>query len=128
MNDVYFAGYKIHQLTYPLQPHMVLFSNGVEDITVTIANDALDYMLSIIAQRYPIVGKYKTVQTVFRAIKMILMNKQPSTKPSKEDLKTSVDVIEEIKNQAARSDKEKEYNSRCAFVCKLVINGFNDNL
>ena len=127
MNDTFFAGYKIHQLTYPLQPHTVLFSNGVEDITVTIANDAIDYMLSIIAQRYPIIGKYKTVQTVFRAIKMILMNKQPSTKPSKKDLKTSVDVIEEIKNQVAKSDKEKEYNSRCAFVCKLVINRFNDN-
>ena len=35
----------------------------------------------------------------------------------------SAETLEEIKNENARSENEKLYNSRMAFLCKLVIDG-----
>ena len=71
------------------------------------------------------VEPYKTAKTVFDAMKMVLENKRPS-KPSKEDMKTTVDVLEEITNLSAKSEWEKEQNARYAFLCKLVIDRFSE--
>lgn len=58
-------------------------------------------------------------------MKMILENKKPS-RPSKTDMKTTVDVLEEITNLSAKSEWEKEQNARDAFLCKLMIDGFGE--
>ena len=119
-----FMGYQIHHVDYPLQPHAVLFSNEVEKITVEMVNDAVDYMIGIIAKKNPLIEKYQTAKKVLRTAKMILMNKQVASRPSGTDLKTAVDVIKEIKNQMAASIEEKEHNEWSASICKLVIDGF----
>ncbi len=127
MSDRYFMGYKIHHNTGFYLPNTVLFSKEDMKITVSMAKDALDYILSMIALKYPIIEKYKKAKAVFLGMKMILENKQPS-KINKEDAKTAVDVLEEITNMTAHTDAEKEQNARCAFICKMVIDGFGGEI
>lgn len=92
MNESGFMGYKINRNIKYFLPNTVLFSNEKERITVAMIKDALDYILGIIATRNPLIEPYKTAKTVFGALKMILENKNPS-KPSKTDMKTTVDVL-----------------------------------
>ena len=125
MNEPGFMGYKINKNVKYFLPNTVLFSNENERITVAMIKNALDYILGIIATRSPLVESYKTAKTVFDAMKMVLENKRPS-KPSKEDMKTTVDVLEEITNLSAKSEWEKEQNARYAFLCKLVIDRFGE--
>lgn len=125
MNEPDFMGYKINKNVKHFLPNTVLFSNKNERITVAMIKNALDYILGIIATRSPLVESYKTAKTVFDAMKMVLENKRPS-KPSKEDMKTTVDVLEEITNLSAKSEWEKEQNARYAFLCKLVIDRFSE--
>lgn len=122
-----FMEYKINKKVKYFLPNTVLFSNENERITVAMLKDALDYILGIIAIESPLVEPYKTAKTVFSAMKMILENKK-SSKPSKMDMKTTVDVLEEITNLFAKSEWEKEQNARYAFLCKLMIDGFGRNL
>lgn len=125
MNEPGFMGYKINKNVKHFLPNTVLFSNKNERITVAMIKNVLDYILGIIATRSPLVESYKTAKTVFDAMKMVLENKRPS-KPSKEDMKTTVDVLEEITNLSAKSEWEKEQNARDAFLCKLMIDGFGE--
>lgn len=125
MNEPDFMGYKINKNVKHFLPNTVLFSNENERITVAMIKNALDYILGIIVTRSPLVESYKTAKTVFDAMKMVLENKRPS-KPSKEDMKTTVDVLEEITNLSAKSEWEKEQNARYAFLCKLVIDRFSE--
>ncbi len=124
MNDSYFMGYKIHKNIKHFLPNTILFSNEKGNITVAMAKDALDYILSIIATRNPLVESYNTAKTVFNALKMILDNKKPA-RLSNADMKTAVDVLKEIANSSAKSEEEKEGNAKAAFVCKLMIDGFS---
>ena len=125
MNEPGFMGYKINKNVKHFLPNTVLFSNKNERITVAMIKNVLDYILGIIATRSPLVESYKTAKTVFDAMKMVLENKRPS-KPSKEDMKTTVDVLEEITNLSAKSEWEKEQNARYAFLYKLVIDRFSE--
>ena len=125
MNEPDFMGYKINKNVKHFLPNTVLFSNENERITVAMIKNALDYILGIIVTRSPLVESYKTAKTVFDAMKMVLENKRPS-KPSKEDMKTTVDVLEEITNLSAKSEWEKEQNASYAFLCKLVIDRFSE--
>ena len=125
MNEPGFMGYKINKNVKYFLPNTVLFSNKNERITVAMIKNVLDYILGIIATRSPLVESYKTAKTVFDAMKMVLENKRPS-KPSKEDMKTTVDVLEEITNLSAKSEWEKEQNARYAFLYKLVIDRFSE--
>lgn len=123
MNESGFMGYKINKNVKYFLPSTVLFGNEKERITVAMIKDALDYILGIIAIQSPLTESYKTAKTVFSAMKMILENQKPS-KPSKADMKTTVDVLEEITNLSAKSEQKKEQNARCAYLCKLIIDGF----
>lgn len=127
MTDTHFMGYTIHRNSKHFLPSTVLFSNASTSITVAMANDAIDYVLSVLAHKNPWIDSYKKAKTVFSAIKMFLNNQQPY-RLRKEDLKTTVDVLEEIQNASATSDAEKDYNARCALFCKLMIDGFYEDI
>lgn len=117
------CGYTIHSRPKNFLPSTILFSNEQENITVEMAKTALDYIVGQIARRNPLLETYKKAKTVFETLKMILENKTPKHF-SKDDAKIAIDVLEEIKNENARSENEKLYNSQMAFWCKLVIDGF----
>ncbi len=51
---------------------------------------------------------------------MILNNKRPY-KLTKKEIKTTIVVIEEIKNATAQTNVEKDNNGKMAFICKLMI-------
>lgn len=121
MDNTYIMGYKVNRNIKFFRPETVLFSKEEERITVEMANDFLNYILSILARKNPLIESYKKAKKVFSAFKMVFDNKQPP-RLSKEDMKTAIDVLEEIKNMSANSDAEKERNARCALVCKLLIN------
>ncbi len=127
MSDRYFMGYRIHYHTGFYLPNTVLFSKDGIKITVAMAKDALNYILSMIALKNPVIKKYKKAKVVFSGMKMILENNQPP-QISKEDAKTAVDVLEEITNMTAQTDAEKEQNARCAFICKMMIDGFGGEI
>ena len=117
------CGYTIHSRPKIFLPSTILFSNEQENITVEMAKNALDHIVGQIARRNPLLETYKKAKTVFETLKMILENKTPKHF-SKEDAKIAIYVLEEIKNENARSENEKLYNSQMAFWCKLVIDGF----
>ena len=123
MSDNYFMGYKVNTNIKHFLPNTVLFTKKDENITVAMAQDAIDYILGVIALKNPLADSYKKAKAVFSAIKLILENKQP-TRVAKENAKVAVDVLQEILNTSAKSHVEKEYNARCALLCKLLIDGF----
>ena len=116
------CGYTVHKLPPCLCSNTPLFSNQGETITVQIAKDALDYILGQIVRKNPIIASYKKARIVFESLKMVLENKTPK-QISKEDIKTAIDVLKEIKNERANSESEKSHNAKMAFLCKLVIDG-----
>lgn len=124
MSDQYFMGYKINAGIKHFLPNTVLFTKNDEKITVSMAQDAIDYILGVLARKNPLIDTYKKAKTVFSAIKLILENKQPP-RVTKEDVKAAIDVLEEIQNLYAKSDAEREYNARCALLCKLLIDGLD---
>lgn len=124
MSDRYFMGYKINAGIKHFLPNTVLFTKKDEKITVAMAQDAVDYILGVLARKNPLIDTYKKAKTVFSAIKLILENKQPS-RVTKEDVKVAIDVLEEIQNLYAKSEAEKEYNARCALLCKLLVDGLD---
>lgn len=124
MSDRYFMGYKINAGIKHFLPNTVLFTKNDEKITVAMAQDAVDYILGVLACKNPLIDTYKKAKTVFSAIKQMLENKQPS-RVTKEDVKAAIDVLEEIQNLSAKSEAEKEYNARCALLCKLMVDGLD---
>ena len=126
MDNTYIMGYKVNRNIKIFLPGTVLFSKGEEQITVAMANDFLNYILGILAHKNPLTESYKKAKKVFSALKMVFDNKRPP-RPSKEDMKTAIDVLEEIKNMSANSDAEKMYSAKCALFCKLMINSFGGN-
>ena len=123
MSDRFFMGYKVNTGIKHFLPNTVLFTKDDEKITVAMAQDAVDYILEVLAHKNPLIDRYKKAKAVFSAIKLILENKQPA-RVTKEDAKVAVDVLEEILNMAAKSEAEKEHNARCALLCKLLVDGF----
>ena len=123
MSDRLFMGYKVNTGIKHFLPNTVLFTKNDEKITVAMAQDAIDYILGVLAHKNPLIDRYKKAKAVFSAIKLILENKQPA-KVTKEDAKIAIDVLEEILNMTAKSEAEKEHNARCASLCKLLVNGF----
>lgn len=101
-------------------PKYILFNDGVKEITVDMAIEALDYMVSLISLKNRVSSDYKKAILVLKSMKMILNNHIPPKHP-KEELKLAVDVIEEVKNSFASSEKEKQYNAEMAIRCKMVI-------
>ena len=124
MSDRYFMGYKFHTGIKHFLPNTVLFTKNDEKITVAMAQDAVDYILGVLARKNPLIDTYKKAKTVFSAIKLILENKQPS-KIAKDDVKVAIDVLEEIQNLSAKSEAEKEHNARYALLCKLLVDGLS---
>ena len=121
MSDQYFMGYKVNTGIKHFLPNTVLFT---KKITVATPQDAVDYILGVLARKNPLIDTYKKAKTVFSAIKLILENKQPS-RVTKEDVKAAIDVLEEIQNLYAKSEAEKEYDARCALLCKLLVDGLD---
>lgn len=124
MSDRFFMGYKINTGIKHFLPSTVLFTKNDEEITVAMAQDAVDYILGVLARKNLLIDTYKKAKTVFSAIKLILENKQPS-RVTKEDVKAAIDVLEEILNMTAKSEAEKEYNARCALMCKVLVDGLD---
>lgn len=124
MRDVYFMGYRVHKNIEHFTPKTVLFSNETSSITVEMANDALDYALSIIARKNLIIDAYHKARKVLISIKKRLSNQQP-LRCTKQDWKTAIDVLEEIMNENAKTEEEKANNERGALICKLLISRFD---
>ena len=118
--DVYFFGYTRNTNIRYYFPNTVLFAKKDEIITVAMARDAIDYILGVLACKTPLTDTYKKTKTVLLAIRLMLENKQPS-RVTKDDVKIAIDVLEEIRNLSAKSKAEKEYNTRCALLCKWMI-------
>lgn len=123
MSDRFFMGYKVNTGIKHFLPGTILFTKNNENITVAMAQDAVDYILGVLAHKNPLIDTYKKAKTAFSAIKLILENKQPP-KVTKEDAKAAIDLLEEILNMTAKSEAEKEYNARCALLCKLLVDRF----
>ena len=126
MSEAYICGYRVHEFVHPFTPSAVLFSNEKDNITVSMVDNALSYVLSIIAIQDPAVERFKRAKTVFSAIKLILMNQQPM-KPRVRDIKIAIDVLEEITNMRVKSEKDKQDNARYAFICRIIVSRFDDS-
>lgn len=123
MSDNYFMGYKVNTNINYYLPNTVLFTKNDEKVTVAMAKNMVDYMLDVLALNNPLLENYNRAKTVFSAIKLLLENKRPPI-VTKDDLNITIDVVKEIQDTYAKTNAEKEYNARCAFVCKLLIDRF----
>lgn len=126
MSNNYYMGYIVNTNINHYQPDTVLFTKNDEKITVAMAQNMVDYMLDVLAINNPLLENYNRAKTVFSAIKLLLENKRPPI-VTKDDLNITIDVIKEIQDTYAKTNAEKEYNARCALLCKLFINRFGDS-
>lgn len=115
-------GYTMHKNQFFL-PNTVLFSNEHESISVSMAIDAVDYILNFISATFDTsVNKYRTALSVFKGFKLILTNQTPP-KRTKDMAKLTVEVMEEIANMTATSECEVQANARNALIVKMLIDG-----
>ena len=117
-----FMGYTVHRAV-EFRPSMILFTRENETITVSMLQEALEYMISAIIKRKtqnPIFERYGVALKVLRAIQMRLSNRQIQ-RPSKKDLKIACDVLSEIQKENAMTEAQKDRIDAAAFQCKLFI-------
>ena len=114
-----FMGYTFHNPT-EFRPNTILISGGNETITVSMAQDAVEYMISVISKKNPMIGRYSIALKVLRTIQMRLANKQ-LRKPSKRDVKTACEVLGEIQKEYATTEKQKSRIDQDTSLCKLLI-------
>ena len=88
-----------------------------------MANDVLDYVLSILARKNPLIDVYNKARKVLFSLKKRLANQQP-LRCTKNEWKIAIEVLEEVMNENAKSEEEKENNTKGALICKLLISGF----
>lgn len=117
-----FMGYIIHRVAV-FQPNTVLFTKENETITVSILQEALNYMIDAITKKNPALAQYGVALKVLRAVQIRLTNGQPR-KPSKNDLKVACDVLSEIQKENAMTEEQKDRIDASASLCKLFIEGF----
>lgn len=113
-------GYVVHKLPHHILPSTPMFSNEKGTVTAEMIKDTLDYIIKVIAMKDPMVETYKKARMVFTALRMRLENKTPQG-ITKEAAKIAIDVLKEILNEHAASDKEKLFNEEKALWCKLMI-------
>lgn len=121
MSDKYFMGYTIHDNSGKLYyPNTVLISNKYEKFTVSMANDILDYLLSIEAIKNTTLTQLKRAKIIFMAMKRILNNQQPP-KFTIDDVKLTIDILEEITNMNTLSNEQKKANSKVVLFLKSIF-------
>lgn len=116
-----YFGYEVHKRPKFLTKDTVLFSNENETITVQMLINGLNYILTKIAMQSLPLNVYKTVRKVILACKMLLNNQTPNNF-SKADAKLTIEAIEVMMDNSAKSDSDREYNAKMALLCKLIIN------
>lgn len=117
-----FMGYTVHGAT-EFRPNTILFTRENETITVSMLQEALEHMISVIIKKNPIHERYSVALKVLWAIQVRLANRQ-SRRPSKEDLKTACDVLSEILKENTTTDAQRDNIDMAAFRCKLFIECF----
>lgn len=117
-----FMGYTFHRPT-ELRPNTILFSREDQTITVSMAQKAVEYIISVIAKKNPIIERYNIASKVLRAIQARLANGQ-ARKPNKKDVEVACDVLNEILKENAVTEEQKDRIDAAAFQCKLLIECF----
>lgn len=115
----WFMGYTFHRPT-EFRPNTILISRDNQTITASMAQEAVEHMISVIAKKNPIIGRYNIARKVLRAIRVRLANGQPR-KPSKKDFEVACDVLNEILKENAVTEEQKDRIDAAAFRCKLLI-------
>lgn len=114
-----FMGYTIHRPP-KLHPNAPLISRENQTITVSMAQEAVKYMISVITKKVPQLERYSVTLKVLQAMHMGLINGQPR-KPSKKELKTACEVLSEIQKEHATTEEQKSRIDEAASLCKLLI-------
>lgn len=68
MSDNHFMGCKVNTNINHYLPNTVLFTKNDEKVTVAMAQNAVDYVLGVLARKNPLIEAYKKAKTVFSAI------------------------------------------------------------
>lgn len=110
----------MYRNTMKFTPNTVLYSDNNVKLTVSVALNMVDYILSVLATKNEQIEKYKRAKMFFTAVKLMLNNKAPQ-RPGKEDYKFAVDVVEEIRNMQAQTEQEKILNANFSLFMKFII-------
>ena len=102
------------------QPGTVLFPSGNEEITVSMAREALDLMISAIAKKNLMIGRYRVALKVLWAIQERLANRQ-TRKPSKKELEVACDVLSEVQKERATTQTQRDNIDAATSWCKLFV-------
>lgn len=114
-----FMGYTFHKLT-EFRPNATLISRENQTITVSMAQEAVEYMISVISKINPRIGRYSVALKVLWAIRVRLANGQPR-EPHKKDFKIACDVLAEIQKEYATTEEQKSRIDEAASLCKVLI-------
>lgn len=112
--------YKINENIEYFMPDTVILTYDNRDITVSMAQDIIEYILQHIAAKSHLGYQYEKARSALSKVKLIL-NNEPAPKVTKEEAKFAIDELKEFLNLQTASQKEKEYNEYCALICKLFI-------
>ncbi len=120
--SVQIMGYIVHPVR-EFHPSTVLFSKGIERITVAMLQGALGQMISIISQKEPALERYAVALKVLRAVQTRLTNQQVK-RPSKEDLKIACEVLKEVQKEHAETQMQRNRIDTAASWCMMFIECF----
>ena len=120
--SVQIMGYIVHPVR-EFHSNTVLFSKGIERITVAMLQGALGQMISIISQKEPALERYAVALKVLRAVQTRLTNQQVK-RPSREDLKTACEVLKEVQKEHAETQMQRDRIDTAASWCMMFIECF----
>lgn len=104
-----------------LQGNTVIATNGKQNLTVSQLMKSITYLLEFIKYNFD-VNQYKySVAIKFLKSMQLVLNNGDANKPTKEDAHIIIDVIHEIADINAQSNKEKRFNAEVAISLKSLI-------
>lgn len=101
-------------------PNTVLYRDENGILTASMVLDVLYFIINVFLINNKQLEKYKKFYLSFMIIYLFLTNKTPQ-QLLKEYKKFAVDVIKEISDKLAQSEKEKIYNNEIALFAKMLI-------
>lgn len=118
--NINICGYRLCNRPQILLTNTVIMPNGNGNITVRMARKAVDYILGCIIKTNLKTEPYLKAIKVLKSVKKILNNQTPE-RIAKEECKMVIDVLEEIKKQEAKSEQERCYHAKMAYICRELI-------
>lgn len=106
---------------------LINFNGQIYSVSVSIDMfDNLIKLIKIIGQRFNVnYKKYEIAIKVLNAAKNVIQNNIKTYKPTKAEIKATIDVLKEIKTYNVSNEQERQYFENVAEYVKSLVDNMN---